>query len=244
MQQAGEIIGLPEGVKACMQRSTTPARNCFWKLKNNKCVPPLPLLLPALPTLMPISCILIEPRCLCSSTAKNLQDGKFLHWLFVPSPAPLPPPCYVQAEGENWPDPQVGDLHGRKRPEQQAGEMCPLVLKRGSFGALLPAAALSPFWWAQPSIPIRRKQKHKHSGSSVQQSPDYSESSNVLIRALQPALASVTAQRRRQCSAPFNCHKPAAIWSPVPKEQTSLSLLVAQLCRNRRISKRSPLKTC
>lgn len=44
------------------------------------------------------------------------------------------------------------------------------------------------------SIPIRQKQKHKRLGSSFQQSLDYSESSNILIRALQPALASVTAQ--------------------------------------------------
>lgn len=81
--------------------------------------------------------------------------------------------------------------------------MCPSVSWRGSSGALLPPAALSPFRCTQHSIPIRRKQKHKHSGSSVQQSLDYSESSNILIRALQPVLASVRAgwQSRWQCSA-------------------------------------------
>lgn len=80
------------------------------------------------------------------------------------------------------------DMSGR------AGEMCPSVSWRGSSAALLPPTSLSPFRWAQHSIPIRRKQKHKHSGSSAQQSQDYSESSNILIRALQPVLASVTAQ--------------------------------------------------
>lgn len=68
------------------------------------------------------------------------------------------------------------------------------LMERGSFGAHLPLAALSPFSRARHSIPVRRKQKHKHLGSYVQQSPDYSESSNILIRALQTVLASVTAQ--------------------------------------------------